>query len=75
MAANGPALRWLERMEALVSWRKPRLIGVVADGNKPLASQGLDELLKPFDVQPDDTVVVVKRFVCVDGLPRIASTP
>jgi hypothetical protein len=44
------------------------------DGNKPFGEAALAELLKPFDVQPDDTVVVVKRFVHIEGLPRIAST-
>jgi hypothetical protein len=70
---NGSALKWLERMEELIRWRKPRLIGVMVDGNKPFDEEAMAELLKPFDVQPEDTVVVVKRFVDVEGLPRVAS--
>jgi hypothetical protein len=71
---NGVALKWLERMEGLVRWRKPRIIGVMADGNKPFGDEAMAELLKPFDVQPEDTVVVVKRFGCVEGLPRVSAT-
>jgi hypothetical protein len=59
-------------MEGLICWRKPRIIGVMVDGNKPFAEEAMAELLKPFDVQPEDTVVVVNRFGCVEGLPRVA---
>ena len=55
-------------------WRKPRLIGGMVDGNKPFDEEAMAELLKPFDVQPEDTVVVVKRFVHVEGLPRVSAT-
>jgi hypothetical protein len=71
---NGVALKWLERMEELIRWRKPRIIGVMVDGNKPFDDEAVAELLKPFDVQPEDTVVAVNRFACVEGLPRAAAT-
>jgi hypothetical protein len=44
----------VERMDGLIRWRKPRLIGVMVDGNKPFDEEAMAELLKPFDVQPED---------------------
>jgi hypothetical protein len=49
---NGSALKWLERMEGLLRWRKPRFIGVMVDGTKPFDEEAMAELLKSFDVQP-----------------------
>jgi hypothetical protein len=46
---NGPALKWLERMETLLRSRKPRIIGVRVDGNKPIdedANRGFVEAFR-----------------------------
>ena len=46
---------------------------MLVDGNKPADEAAEAELLEPLAVQPDDIVVVVKRFVAVQDLPRISS--
>jgi hypothetical protein len=56
-----------------IKFRRPRFITVLEDGNKPRDEEAVDALLAPLNVQPEDTVVVVARFVEVDDLPRVAS--
>jgi hypothetical protein len=63
----------LDRIERFIRFRRPRFITVVEDGNKPRDEEAVDALLAPLNVQPEDTVVVVARFVEVDDLPRVAS--
>ena len=66
-------LKKLAVMERLIRFRKPRFITMLVDGNKPADEAAEAALLEPLAVQPDDTVVVVKRFVDVEDLPRVAS--
>ena len=62
-------LKKLASMERLLRFRKQRFITMLVDGNKP-ADEAAEAALA---VQPEDTVVVVKRFVDVEDLPRVAS--
>ena len=66
-------LKKLAVMERLIRFKKPRLITMLVDGNKPGDEEAEAALLEPLAVQPQDTVVVVKRFVDVEGLPRVGS--
>ena len=66
-------LKKLAVMERLIRFRKPRFITMLVDGNKPADEAAEAALLEPLAVQPDDIVVVVKRFVDVEDLPRISS--
>ena len=66
-------LKKLASMERLLRFRKPRFITMLVDGNKPADEAAEAALLEPLAVQPDDIVVVVKRFVEIDDLPRISS--
>ena len=43
------------------------------DGNLPDVDAAIDALLAPLSVGRQDMVVAVKKFVCVAGLPRVAS--
>jgi hypothetical protein len=66
-------LKKLAVMERLIRFRKPRFITMLVDGNKPADEEAEAALLEPLAVQPDDIVVVVKRFVEIEDLPRISS--
>ena len=66
-------LKKLAVMERLIRFRKPRFITMLVDGNKPGDEVAEVALLEPLAVQPDDIVVVVKRFVEIEDLPRISS--
>ena len=66
-------LKKLASMERLLRFKKPRFITVLVDGNKPADEVAEAALLEPLAVQPDDIVVVVKRFAVVADLPRISS--
>ena len=66
-------LRRVESLERAIRFRRPRWIVVAVDGTKDDDGGALDVLLKELDVQDDETVVCVKRFVEVAGLPCIVS--
>ena len=63
----------LDRIERFIKFRAPRFITVAEDGNKPHDEEAVAALLEPLAIQSDDIVVVVKRFVEVDDLPRVVS--
>ena len=66
----------IEALEAKANSRGARWIVVEVDGNldgDEAAEKALDALLQPLAVQRHDTVIAVKKFAVVEGLPRIAS--
>ena len=66
----------IEALEAKANSRGARWIVVEVNGNldgDEAAEKALDALLQPLAVQRHDTVIAVKKFVVVEGLPRIAS--
>jgi hypothetical protein len=72
MPGIGPFEKRLEQLGRIVAFRRPRIIGMIVDGTKPPDEAAEAALLEPFDVQPEDTFVVVKKFCCVEGLPRVS---
>jgi hypothetical protein len=63
----------LDGLERLIRFRAPRFITILVDGTKPPDEAAEAALLQPLDVQPDDIVVAVKKFVDLDDLPRLQS--
>ena len=63
----------IEALEAKANSRGARWIVLEADGNLPDDDAAIDALLASLFVRRHDTVVVVKKFVCIEGLPRVAS--
>ena len=73
----------IEALEARANSRGARWIVIEVDGNLPdddLSPEALakgdaaiDALLAPLCVGRQDTGVAIKKFVVVEGLPRIAS--
>jgi hypothetical protein len=62
----------LEALERIIQFRQPRQIVILVDGNKD-DSEAVHALLKELDVQDNELVVCVSKFVDTDDLPRIAS--
>ena len=48
-------------------------IVIEVDGGQPDDDAAVDALLAPLAVRRHDTVIAVKKFAVVEGLPRIAS--
>ena len=63
----------IEALEAKANSRGARWIVLEVDGNSPDDAAAIDALLAPLSVGRQDTVVAIKKFVVVEGLPRIAS--
>ena len=63
----------IEALEAKANSRGARWIILEVDGNSPDDAAAIDALLAPLSVGRQDTVVAIKKFVVVEGLPRIAS--
>ena len=63
----------IEALEAKANSRGARWIVIEVDGNQDDDEAAVDALLAPLSIGRQDTVVAVKKFVVVEGLPRIAS--
>jgi hypothetical protein len=63
----------IEALEQKANSRGARWIVIEVDGNLPDDDAAIDALLAPLSVGRQDTVAVIKKFVVVEGLPRIAS--
>ena len=69
----GSIQKRIEALEAKANSRGARWIVLEVDGNLPDDDAVIDALLAPLFVHRHDTVVAVKKFVCTEGLPRVAS--
>jgi hypothetical protein len=63
----------IEALEAKADSRGARWIVLEVDGSLPDDEAAIDALLAPLSVRRHDTVVAIKKFVVVEGLPRVAS--
>ena len=63
----------IEALEAKANSRGARWIVIEVDGGQPDDDAAVDALLAPLAVRRHDTVIAVKKFAVVEGLPRIAS--
>ena len=63
----------IEALEARANASGASWIVLEIDGNLPGDDAAIDALLAPLSVRRHDTVVAVKKFAFVKGLPRIAS--
>ena len=66
-------MKRLEALEQRISFRRPRQIVVLVDGNSEDQSAA-DAIVQELEVKPDDLVIYLARFGGTDpDLPRIAS--
>jgi len=63
----------IEALEKRANSRGARWIVIEVDGNRPDDDATIDALLAPLSVRRHVTVVTIKKFAVVEGLPRIAS--
>ena len=66
-------MKRLEALEQKISFRRPRQIVVLVDGNNEDQPEA-DALLQELDVKPDDLVIYLRHFGGSDpDLPRLHS--
>jgi hypothetical protein len=66
-------MKRLEALEQTISFRRPRQIVVLVDGNSEDQSAA-DAIVQELEVKPDDLVIYLARFSCKDAdLPKLGS--
>lgn len=70
--ASGSIEKRIEALEAKANSRGARWIVLEANGNVSDDDAVIDALLAPLFCRRHDKVVVVNKFVCTEGLPRVA---
>jgi hypothetical protein len=72
--SNNSLLKRLEQIAEKINVKQARWIVLEVDGNLPENEEAEAALLGPLAIHNNDTVVTVRKFCAVEGLPCVSVT-